>query len=124
MLGAGVDKSFRVSMDAKEVSRIRITKVTKLTLRGDITNFLVRFDFLLGRIHLREQLLISYSYKLYSAKCTQYTATTNRFIANNKLKEHVERSVLLQECGFWMSSRKNPIMTFSRIRDSGPKTPH
>jgi len=54
MLGAGFDRSFRVSMDAKEASRIRITKVTKPTLRGDILNFHVRFDILLGRIQLRE----------------------------------------------------------------------
>jgi len=97
----------------------------KLTLRGDIPNFPFRFDFLLGRIQLREQLLISYSYKLCLAKCTQYTATINRLIANNKFKNNVERSVLLEECGFWMSSGKNPIVTLSRIRDdySGPKAP-
>jgi len=29
VLGAGVDRRFRVSMDAKEASPIRITKVTK-----------------------------------------------------------------------------------------------
>ena len=61
VLGAGVDRSFRVSMDAKEASRIRITKVKKRTLRGNIPNFIVRLDFLLGRIQLREKLLISYS---------------------------------------------------------------
>ena len=112
-------------MDAKEASRIRITKVTKRTLRGDTPNFLVRFGFLLGRIELREELLTSYSYKLYLAKYTQYTATINRLIANNKFKKHVERSVLLQECGFWMSSGMNTIVTLSRIRDdySGPKAP-
>jgi len=84
VLWAGVDRSFRVSMDAREASPIRITKVTKHTLRGDIPNFLVSFDFLFGRIQLREQLLISYSYNLCLAKCTQYTATINRLIANNK----------------------------------------
>jgi hypothetical protein len=73
-------------MDAKEASRIRITKVTKPTLRGDIHSFLLRFDFLLGRIQLREQLLISYSYELCLAKSMQYTSTIDRLIANNKFK--------------------------------------
>jgi hypothetical protein len=102
VLGARVNRSFRVSVDAKEESRIRITKVTKHTLRGDtrIPNFLARFDFLLSRIQLREQLLISYSYKLCLAKCTQYAATINRLIANNKFKEYVEGGVLLKSVAF------------------------
>jgi hypothetical protein len=48
----------------KKASRIRITKTAKRNLRGEIPNFLLRFDFILGRIQLREQPLIFYSYKL------------------------------------------------------------
>jgi len=125
VLEAGVDRSFRVSMDAKEASPIRITKLTKRILRADIPNFLVRFDFLFGRIRLREQQLISYSYNLCLAKCTQYTAKINKLIANNKFIKYVERSVLLEDCGFWMSSGKNLIVTSSHIRHdySGTKAP-
>jgi hypothetical protein len=112
-------------MDAKEASRIRITRVTKRSFRGESPKCVVSFDILLGRILLREKLLFSYSFKFRLAKCTKYTAMINTLIVNNKFKNYVERSVLLQECGFWMSSGKNPTVTVIRNRDdySGPKAP-
>jgi hypothetical protein len=124
-LGQEVDRSFRVSMDAKEASRIRIARVTNSTLRAETPKCLVSFDFLLGRILLREKLLYFLFFQTLLCQMHEVHTTINKLIVNNKLKKCVERSVLLQECGFWMSSGKNPTVTLNHNGDnySGHKAP-